>query len=186
MGRTTINGVSHEVVVVRGAASDGAIPAKGRSSTPVITFNRPNNTTQYTAGDVVGSDSTANHVATAAGVSGSLIQIQSASLVINNTSPPANMTTFRIHLWNAVPAALADNAQFTVAAADRAKYCGFIDLPQIAAVGGGFLWTFADYVGRPIRLTSANFSWNLVTNGNYVPAELTEYQVRFQCIEVGA
>lgn len=192
LGGTQINiGASVEVSNDAGnplpiSDAGSSITVDNRSSTPVVTFNRPNNTTQYNAGDVVGSDSTANHTATAAGVNGSLIQIQSASLLINNTSPPANMTTFRIHLWNAAPAAIADNAAFAAAAADRAKYCGFIDLPQIAAVGGGFLWTFADYVGRPIRLASTSFVFNIVTNGNYQPAAQTEYQVRFQCIEVGA
>ena len=168
------------------ALTTGGVLVANRSASPVVTFTRPANTTAYTAGDVIGSTDTANHTAPAIGAPGSLIQIQSASLVINNTSVPSGMTTFRLHIWDAAPTAIADNAAFSAAAADRAKYCGSIALAQIAAVGGGFLFTFGDYVGRPVRLKSKDFFFNLVTDGAYTPASGTEYSARFHCLEIGA
>lgn len=158
----------------------------GRSSTVTVTFNRPADTNGYTALDVIGSGSTANHQATSAGTNGNLMLIQSASLTINNTSIPSGMTTFRLHLWDTAPNSLADNAAFAVAAADRSKYRGFVDLPQIAVVGGGFLYTFVDYVGRPLRLSSTSFWFNIQTIGGYTPASGTEYSVRFNLVEAGA
>ena len=166
-------------------AANGVFLVGGRSSSPVVTFTRPANTTAYLAGDVVGSTGSAIHTATSAGVAGALIQVQSASLIVNKTSVPSGMTSFRLHLWESSPTAIADNAPFSAAAADRAKYRGFIDLPAIAAVGGGFLGTLADYVGRPVRLTTTSFFFNLQTIGAYTPASGTEYIVRFNCVEVG-
>lgn len=166
-------------------SSEGVFLVGGRSSSPVVTFTRPADTTAYTANDVIGSTSTAIHGATSAGVAGALIQIQSISLVVNLTAVPSGMTSFRVHLWESSPTAIADNAAFSAAAADRAKYRGFYDLPTIAAVGGGFLWTHADYVGRPIRLTTTGFFFNLQTIGAFTPASETEYSVRFNCVEVG-
>ena len=166
----------------------GSITIDCRSSTPVYTWNRPADTTPYGAADVVGTASSANHQVTAAGQTSSLIQVISAELTINNTSVPTGMTTFRIHLWDSTPTAIADNAVFTVAAADRTKYCGYIDFPSIAAVGGGFLYTFGDYIGRPIRLSSTSFWFNLALSGaaGYTPASETEYSIRFHCVEAGA
>jgi hypothetical protein len=164
------------------------IAVSGRSSTPAVTWTRPADTTPYGIADVVGSATTANHQATNVGVSGSLIQILSGSLIVNNTSVPTGMTTFRLHLWDSAPTAILDNAVFAAAAADRSKYCGYIDLPLIAAVGGGFLFTFGDYIGRPIRLASTSFWFNLALSGpaGYTPASATEYRVRFHCVEAGS
>jgi hypothetical protein len=186
-----VNDTFHPTVAIAGSNidSDGiaSIVANGRSSSPVITFNRPADTTPYGSTDVIGSGTTANHEATSAGISGTLIQILSGSLTVNLTSVPAGMTTFRIHIWDSEPTAIADNAAFSAAAADRSKYCGYIDLPLIAAVGGGFLFTFGDYIGRPIRLTSTSFWFNLALSGiaGYTPASATEYRVRFHTIEMG-
>jgi hypothetical protein len=172
------------VSITRGRYSTDAV--EGLSGSPTVIFTRPANTTPYGIADVVGSASTANHEATLVGSPGSLIQIQSASLLINNTSVPSGMGNFRLHLWNAAPAAIADNAVFAASAADRAKYCGFVDLASIAAIGGGFLFTSGDYVGRPIRLSTSSFWFNLVTNAAYTPSSGTEYQVRFHGVEVGS
>lgn len=164
----------------------GVYPVGGRSSTPTVTFTRPANTTAYTALDVIGSTDTANHQATSAGVAGSLIQIVGASLTINNTSLPSGMSGFRLHLFDASPAAIADNAAFAAAAAERSKYRGWVDLATPTVIGGGFLFTFGDYIGRPLRLVTTGFFFNLQTISGYTPASGTEYIVRFNCVEVGA
>lgn len=163
-----------------------AVANGGKAKSSTVIFNRPSDTNIYAIGDVVGSGSTANHEATNIGSTGSVIQILSAELIINNTPPPANMSTFRLHLWDSARSAILDNAAFAATAADRSKYCGYIDFPQIAAIGGGFLYTFADYVGRPIKLLSSSIFYNLVTNGAYQPASATEYQVRIEAAELGS
>jgi hypothetical protein len=166
----------------------GSLTVDGRSGSPLVVFTRPANTTAYGAADVIGSASTANHEATSAGANGSLIQILSASLLVNATSPPSGFTTVRIHIWDSAPAAIADNDPFAAAAADRSKYCGFIDMAAIQAIGGGFCWTHGDYIGRPIRLTGTSFFFNIALTGaaGHTPASATEFRARFHTVEIGA
>jgi hypothetical protein len=160
----------------------------GRSGSPAVTFTRPADTTPYGAADVIGSATTANHEAVGAGAAGSLIVIQSASLLVNATSVPSGLTTLRIHAWDSAPTAIADNAVFAAATVDRAKYCGFVDLQTIQAVGGGFLWTHGDYVGRPIRLSGTSFFFNIALTGaaGFTPVSGAEFRARFHCVEVGS
>ena len=168
--------------------SSVSLSVSGNSSSPIVTFSRPENTTPYGSADVIGPDSTANHEAIGVGISGSLILIQSASLILNATSVPSGLTTIRIHIWESAPTEIADNAAFSTAAADRVKYCGYIDMPLIQAIGGGFCWTQGDYVGRPVRLAGTSFFFNVALSGasGFTPASAAEFRVRFQCIEVGA
>lgn len=151
-----------------------------------LIWTRPNNTTPYTAGDVVGSSTSANLRVPQVGAPGVRQLIQSAELIINNTSPPAGMTGFTLQLWRSEPAAILDNAAFSAAAANRQAYAGSILINTVAAIGGGFVWGAADYVGRPIRLAGGDqgFWFNLVTLGGYTPAAQTEYTVRFHPIAV--
>lgn len=159
---------------------------RGSGSSPLDIFNRPANTTSYAAGDVIGDTTSANLEIPFAGPAGSLVQILSASVVINRTALPTGMTSLVLHLWDASPAAIADNAPFAAAAADRSKYCGNILLPTPQVVGGGFLFTFADYVGRPIRLVSSSLWANLVTTTAVTSVTAsTEYQIRLHLAEIG-
>ena len=165
---------------------DQPIPVAGGSSTPLITFSRPDNTANYDIGDVIGSAATANLELPNAGAVGVLMQVLSASVTINRTALPTGMTALRLHLWDAAPAAIADNAPFAAAAADRAKYRGEILLPQPVVVGGGFLFTFRDSVSRPFRLASTSMFVNLVTDTAVTSvAALTEYQIRLNLAVVG-
>jgi hypothetical protein len=151
---------------------------------PVVTWTRPNDTTPYTAGDVVGSATSAVIEAPVAAPPGGRILIQSAELVINRTTVPSGMTTSRLHLWSGARSAILDNAAFAAAAADRVFYAGSIALPAPTVIGGGFLWSFGDYAGRPIKLDPGlqGLRFNLITDAGFTPAALTEYSVRFHGI----
>jgi hypothetical protein len=160
---------------------------RGRGYAPQIIFTRPNDTANYGINDVIGSAVSANLELPNAGVAGSLMQILSASVMINRTTLPTGMTGLKLHLWDASPAAIADNAVFAAAAADRAKYRGVISLPTPVVVGGGFCFTFADYVGRPVRLVTSSLWCNLTTDTAVTsPAAETEYTIRLSLAEVGA
>lgn len=187
-GQIPVSPQSPLPVTSLGSTAQQAAPnvVRGRAYTSSITFTRPDNTTAYTAGDVIGSAVSANLELPNAGAAGSLIQVMSASVLIRRTVVPTGMTTLRLHLWDASPASIADNAPFAAADADATKYAGTIELPAVAAVGGGFVWTFADYVGRPIRMVSTSLFANLVTIAGVTPSALTEYRIRLHCVEVGA
>jgi hypothetical protein len=174
-------------VGLEGLGAGGAVEVQGVAGSPSKLFTRPNNTTNYGIGDVIGETASANLELPLAGSVGSLLQILSAELTINRTSLPTGMTTLRVHLFDQSPAAIADNAPFAVAAADRLKYCGLIPLATPTAIGGGFLFTFGDYVGRPIRLVSTSIWANLVTDTAITSVVAnTEYRLRLHAAEVGA
>jgi len=188
MATRTIGTETFQAIVLSDSeGGTGRTTVVGRSGSPVITFTRPDNTTAYGIADVIGSATTANLELPNAGVAGALMQVLSASVMINRTTVPTGMTTLRLHLWESAPAAIADNAVFAAAAADRAKYRGQIALPAPTVIGGGFCFTFADYVGRPFRLTSTSMFVNLVTDTAISSVNaLTEYQIRLNLAEVGA
>lgn len=168
------------------------VTARGFRSTVSIT--RPDNTTAYTAGDVIGiadSGTPANagsaiHTLSGIGPSGGYILLQSAALLIANTSVPAGMAGFRIHLFSSSPTAALDNAAFDLASGDRAAYMGFFDLPTPADFGST-LYAQADYIGRQIKLAAGSSSLfaEIETRGAYTPASATVYELRLSALEVG-
>jgi hypothetical protein len=149
-------------------------------SQPTIT--RPANTTAYTAGDVVGGAFQLTGLPF-----GEDILVSFADLAPALTAVPSGMTSFRLYLYNAPPpSALADNAPFTMSAADAAVRAGYIDLGSPALVAGsGVLLTQVAQVNQPIR-TGATGVWAyLVTNGAYTPAANSEtYTVTVQALNI--
>jgi hypothetical protein len=100
------------------------------------TSTRPNNTTPYTALDVVGTDPATNMTFAGIGpAAGGKVIITHASLRVDVASVPAGMTQFRLHLLNAAPTAITDNMAFNLIAADRDKYLGFIEIPTPLDLG---------------------------------------------------
>lgn len=94
------------------------------------TFTRPDNTTAYTANDVVGPTTTANLKFGNTGLPmGEEFMVIGASLRFNKGTVPSGMGQFRLHLFNEAPTAIADNAAFNIIEADRSKYVGNILLP---------------------------------------------------------
>jgi hypothetical protein len=161
----------------------------GSAFTSTVSFARTADTNAYTAGDVIGIDDagspgSAIHTFTAIGRTGGAIQITTAELSIANTSIPAGMTSFRLHLYTAAPAAILDNAAFSAAAGDRANYRGFIDF-TIGLIDAGFLYATADYIGKHLELTTSSLFGVLVTNGGYTPASGTTYAITLRSVELG-
>lgn len=168
------------------------VTARGFRSTVSIT--RPDNTTAYTAGDVIGiadSGTPANagsaiHTLSGIGPSGGYILLQSAALLVGLASVPAGMAGFRVHLFSSSPTAALDNAAFDLASGDRAAYMGYFDLPTPADFGST-LYAQADYIGRQIKLAAGSSSLfaEIETRGAYTPASATVYELRLSALEVG-
>ena len=173
-----------------------SITVEGRGYTGgPLTITRPSNTTAYTAGDVIGvadSGTPANAGSavlefTTVGPTGGWIRIDAVDLSIGRTSLPSGMTSFRLHFYVAAPTAILDNAVFSANSADRTFYRGYVDIPQIEAIGGGFLYRSVDYVGRFIKLANGSTSlWGVLqTNGAFTPDSGTVYTLTIRSIEVG-
>jgi hypothetical protein len=159
-----------------------------------VTIARPDNTTGYTAGDVIGiadSGTPANagsaiHTLSSIGPAGGYILVQSVRLMIGLNSVTSGMGAFRLHLYTASPTAILDNAAFDLVSGEVGSYAGFIDLPAPQDFGS-ILMTQADYPGTLIKLAAGSTSLyaELETKGTFTPASGTLYDLRVLTLEAG-
>lgn len=166
--------------------TDGASRVRGIGVAGQAAFSRPGDTTPYTALDVIGSATSAIHEVPLGVPPGAEVQIDTIDLIINSTTVPVGMTTVTVHFYTAAPAAIADNALFSAAAADRTLYAGSALLSPVAVVGGGFLFSFADYIGRKVKLTTSSVFVVIQTTIGFTPASGTGYILRIRGVDLGA
>lgn len=162
-------------------------------ATVSASISRPENTTAYTAGDVIGqADSeTAANAGSAiltfskVGLPGRAILIAGADLRVDLSSVTSGMTTFRLHLYDASPTAILDNAAWDLGGDDRDLYLGYVDLGSPADMGST-LYTQADQVNKQVKLAASSHALYgvLVTNGAYTPASATTMRVRLHTVDL--
>lgn len=151
------------------------------------TITRPDNTTAYDAGDVVGTDPATNmtfsNVLMMA--EGALFMILSAMLEIDVNAIPSGMNAFRLHLFNVAPTAIADNTAWALADADRSKYLGYISLDAPVDMGGT-LWSQTqniNFVGK-LAAGSTTLYGMLETVGAYTPSAQTVKKITLNILGV--
>jgi hypothetical protein len=137
-----------------------------------VDITRPANTTAYTAGDAVGGASAINAFA-AFGASGDHMLLTSAELRYDVSAVPSGMGAFRLHLYTASPAAIADNAAWDLVAGDRSAYRGYIEFPAPADLGATLYSSIAQ-INRHIQLAGTALYGVLQTVGGYTPAAVSE------------
>lgn len=155
--------------------------AVGKAYTSSATIVRPNDTTAYTAGDVVGGATEFSNI----GPAGGQIQISGARLRIDVGAVPGGMANMRLHLYSATPpSALTDNAALDLPAGDRNLYLGFIDLgaPQDF---GSTLWAQVSAVCFDAKLTTSSLFAYLQTSGAYTPTAQASKTVTLHSLAVG-
>jgi hypothetical protein len=160
---------------------------RGGAYRTTVSITRPSNATAYTAGDVVGdTNGSAILTFTNAGPSGGFVLLQSISLVFSDSSVPAGMGSFRLHLYSVAPTAIADNAAFDLLSGERDTYMGFIDITTPQDFGSS-LYTQVDYPGRLIKLATGSTSLfaELETRGAYPPVSASTIAVRMNLLEAG-
>jgi hypothetical protein len=168
-----------------------SITVDGKAYRSSVSFTRPSNTTSYTAGDVLGSASSALFsvvVGPALGenISGGLILIQSVELIFSDSSVPSGMGAFRVHFYTSAPTVTADNAPFDLTSSERALYVGYVDLPAPQDFGST-LYTQVDYPGRLIQLETESNSLivEIETRGAYTPVSASTVELRVATLEAG-
>lgn len=119
-----------------------SVPAVAAAFTPAAT--------SHAAKDVVGGAVTFTSV----GSSATMLMICGATFSIATTTPVAS--AFRLHMFNAAPTVIADDAAFTLASADIAKYLGWIDLGTAFDLDSTAQWQQVDGLAKPVLLTTAN------------------------------
>jgi hypothetical protein len=188
----TVSGVPIAVSTISGTSlsvndNTGSLTVDGKAYRSTVAFNRPSNTTAYTAGDVVGATGgSAIHTLTTAGPSGGYVLIQSIAMATHDTSVPSGMASFRIHFYNASPTAIADNAAFDLLTADHGKYLGYVDLPAPQDFGSS-IYTQTDYPGRLVKLAASSTSLfiEIETKGAFTPVSAVTFDLAILTLEAG-
>jgi hypothetical protein len=148
------------------------------------TITRPDNTTAYSANDVIGTSSSANiEFANVIGFKGESFFIAGAWLMIPINAVPSGMDAFRLHLYNAEPADIADNAAYNLPLADRSKYLGYIDFEAPIDLGDT-LYAQVNNINHMRKFTSdSNTIYGILeTIGAYTPAAETVYTVGLEAV----
>lgn len=167
---------------------DGGLSSSYSST---LTFTRPENTTAYTAGDVIGiadagtaaNAGSAIHTFTDIGPAGGQIRITASFFYVYLAAVPASMTSFRLDLYDASPTAILDNAAFDLAAADRTKHLGYIDLGS-PADRGATLYVQAGSQDLDVKLADGVTSLYgiITTNGGYTPTSAEGFRLRLRAV----
>lgn len=152
---------------------------------PHVAVTRPNDTTPYTAGDVVGGAFNFPFLVPF----GANLRFISAFLRILRTSIPAGEAGYTLHLYsNKPPSQLADNIAFTVSVADGPFYIGSIDFAAVADLGS-IVYQDVENLQMQRKLVQAaptnapeneqgTFLWAyLVTVVGYTPEALTVHHI---------
>ena len=180
------NSQLYEVLKV-GTISGQPLYVESNAYRVTASITRPSNTTAYTAGDVVGSTSGSAIITLSdIGPSGGYTLLQSAALIFSDSSVPSGMGSFRVHLYSSSPTAIADNAAYDLASADRSAYMGYFDFPAPVDFGST-LYTQTDYIGRMIKMATSSTTLyaEIETKGAYTPVSASTVELRISTLEAG-
>jgi hypothetical protein len=159
---------------------------QGKSSGTIITatITRPNNISGYTAGDVVGQDPATNMTFSNVAINtGANIIITSISLAIDVATVPTGMLGFRLHLYNAAPTPITDNAAYNLTSGDRTKYLGYIDIDTPEDLGDT-LFVCTNNINFQTKLVTTTLYAMLQTKSAYTPTEQAVKNVTIKVLEV--
>ena len=190
MGQATVNlqnlgrlvSVSNALPVVLSSPTSTA--TGGAVST--VSFVRTADATAYAANDVIGINAagvagSAIHTFALAGPAGGNVIVTGYDLTIDATAIPAGMTTFRLHLYDASPTAILDNAAFNLVTADQLKHLSALDTVTMVDYGNS-LYGSVNKIDHQVKLASGVTSLfaELVTTAAFTPASATAFQIRLR------
>lgn len=166
---------SGKIVKVRGTVN-GSSP-----------LTRPSDTTAYTAKDAIADSTSAPHPWVFTGVVshiGGGGQIIKAILL---TSQTTNVEAFRLHLYNAAPTALNDNAACTAPLlADVASYVGTLNFPAAQTEGTGATAAYAVNAYDVLAVETAadaNLYGILETPSGFTPASAQTFEILLTVVQ---
>jgi hypothetical protein len=180
-----LRSISRDIGTVAGAVSGSRMEVTSTGRRVRLQVTRPANTTAYTAGDVIGTGSTAALTFASLGPASKEIFLTSIDLTHEVTAVPAGMTSFRLHLYNATPpSALADNAAWDLPSGDLTNYMGYVDFGVIADVGSNLFVQVDNTLKQVTTDASGNVYGYLVTNGGWTPgANSTVFDISLRSVE---
>lgn len=153
-----------------------------------VSQTRPNDTSAYTARDVIGTSTSTTAALEFAGMAppgGGKIMITSARLSVNASTKPSGMGTFFLALYSATPAsALGDNAAWDIPSGDRATFLGKLALGS-PEDEGSTLFIETDGLNKQITLTGSSLFAYLVTEGGFTPTAQTVKKIDLSAVFLG-
>lgn len=145
---------------------------KSPCGSSTIEITRPADTTAYTAGDVIGTATSSNYeFEDILPTAGEHFYITDAKIEVEKSSVPAGMATFTLHLYNAAPTAIADNAAWTLLLADGGKYLGSIQFTTPVDLGTTLISFLSQInIKRKLAASSTSIYGVLETDAGWTPA----------------
>ena len=124
---------ANEVVTKTGSVVNATLIGQGAQASDTITLDA--GVAAHSALDVISTAAGEVLEFASLGTASSSICILGAKLKYGHSAVPTSSAGYRLHLYNASPTAIADNAAFNVPSADLAKYIGYIDLSTLVDLG---------------------------------------------------
>lgn len=133
------------------------------------TIIRGNDATPYAVGDVVSTLAGEVMEFASLGTANQMIAVLGTRMRVDlDAAVTAGITGYRLHLYNAAPTAIADNAAFNIPAADRAKYVGNVNISTPSRFDDTW-WVQDDSINATFKLAGTSLFGILETLGAYTP-----------------
>jgi hypothetical protein len=182
----TTNKVQAHLNVAAAALSvSNPAPVQSPGFVSSVSKTRPDNATPYTALDVVGTDAATNMEFTGIGsVAGGHVIITGISMRCDVNAVPSGMSSFRLHLYDAAPTAIADNTAYNLPSGDRDKYLGYIEVATPIDLGDT-IFARTDNLNYKVKLAAASTTLYglLQTVGAYTPTAQAVKTVKLHGIQ---
>jgi hypothetical protein len=169
------------------ASDQTVVPVGGTKARVTATITRPADTTAYTAKDAISSSTSApatlqfSNMARKTGGSGYIVK------AMIGTSQTTNTESFRLHLYNAAPTAINDNAACSAPLnANLSSYIGTLNFPAAKVEGTGADTAYANITpntpGGDVPLSfvcaaDANLYGLLESPNGYTPASAQTFSI---------
>lgn len=167
--------------------SESGVPINSGGSGASVSFTRPNNTTAYGAGAVLGpsTSTTAALEFTNMGPStGGEIMLTTSNFEIDVSSIPSGMTSFVLHFYSSTPpSAYADGATFDLPSGDRSVYLGNVNIGSPVDLGST-LYVNTTQLNQQLTLTGSSLFAYLVTTTGYTPTAQAEKKITLHDVKL--
>jgi len=132
-----------------------AFEIKSVAYSSVTSVTRPNDSIQYSSGDVISNSTSSPTALTFSGmgpIQGHVI-IDTVEMFCDSTAVPSGNAPFRLHLYSTEPTAINDNAAYNLASGDLTSYQGYLDVSGFQDLGDN-IFTFASNIKHHVVMTS--------------------------------
>lgn len=155
---------------------------RGYVALSAVEITRPADTTAYAAKDAISNSTSAPTILTFTGCARTAGQGGYVTKARLQTDQAANVSAYRLHLYNATLSAVNDNAAQTVLYANRASYLGYIDFPAASTDGSDTANSLSTQAVFPyVTSGSTSLFGMLETITGFTPASGQKFYVQLTC-----